>query len=270
VTSPTPFRFALDLQQPLPGLNWVDSFKQAEQLGYSSVFFPDHFDEGPGPLAAMAAAAATTTLTVGTLVLDCDFRHPAILARELATIDHLSEGRLEVGIGAGWKSLDYRTSGIPMDRPGVRVDRMIEHLAVLKGCWSGEPFSFQGEHYNITELTGSPTPFRPGGPRILIGGGAPRVLRFAAEHADIVGINASIHSGVIDTDAALDATPTRIDEKAAWVREASGDRYERLEINAWLAVAQVTEDAMSFAEMVAPLFGTEPTVMMDSPLAVDR
>src|SRR5690606_2792810 len=138
--------------------------------GYSTIFVPDHFDEGPGPIASMAAfAAVTSTVNVGVLVFDCDFRHPAVLARELATIDVLSEGRLEVGLGAGWKKTDYDRSGIPMDRPGVRVSRLQEHTAVLQGLWGDGPFSFSGDHYEIDALDGSPAPFRPGGPPILAG-----------------------------------------------------------------------------------------------------
>ena len=159
-----------------------------------------------------AFAAVTTTVNVGVLVFDCDFRHPAVLARELATIDQISGGRLEVGLGAGWKKLDYDRSGIPMDRPGVRVTRLQEHAAVLKGLWSEGPFSFSGEHYEITELDGTPAPVRAGGPPILVGGGAPRLLRWAGATADIVGVNASIHSGEIDQAAAHDALPERIDE----------------------------------------------------------
>jgi probable F420-dependent oxidoreductase len=262
------FRFATELHEPLPGSSWVDSAKEIEQLGYSTVFFPDHFDEGPGPIAAMAVcAAATSTLNVGALVLDCDFRHPAVLARELATIDALSGGRLEVGLGAGWKAIDYERSGIPMDRPGVRVGRLIEHAAVLKGLWSDGPFSFSGEHYQITELDGTPAPHRPGGPPILVGGGAPRLLRWAGATADIVGVNASIHSGEIDEAATQDALAERIDEKFGWLREGAGDRFADLELNAWLATAELTDDP-EVAEAVAAFFGTDAAALRQSPLAL--
>src|SRR5262245_38613329 len=178
------FRFAVDMQHALDGSSWADSAREAEALGYSTVFVPDHFDEGLGPIAAMATAAAVTTqLRVGSLVFDCDFRHPAVLARELATIDQLSEGRLEVGLGAGWKRLDYDAAGIPMDPPKVRVDRMIEHTRILRALFADEPVTFEGEHYRITELNGTPKPYRPGGPPFLIGGGGRRVLRFAGQEA---------------------------------------------------------------------------------------
>ena len=266
---PRRFRFACELHEPLPGLDWPDSFRQVEHLGYGTLFLPDHLHEGPGPLAAMVAAATVTTeLIVGSLVFACDFRHPAVLARELATIDHLAEGRLEVGLGAGWRRLDYEQAGIAMDRPGVRVGRMIEHAAVLRGLWSAGEFSFAGEHYTIDALDGSPAPLTPGGPPLLIGGGAPRVLRFAGSTADIVGVNASIHSGEIDTEAARDGRADRIDQKVAWVREGAGDRFDDLELNAWLALAQVTDDAKALAEAVAPGFGGTPDEVLDSPLTL--
>jgi probable F420-dependent oxidoreductase len=263
------FRFATECQEPLPDRTWADTCREYEALGYSTLFVPDHFDEGLGPIAAMTAAAcATTTLRVGALVFDCDFRHPAVLARELASIDVLSEGRLEVGLGAGWKRLDYERSGIAMDPPKVRVDRMIEHTQVCKALFRGEPVTFAGEHYTITDLDGTPKPYREGGPPILIGGGARRVLRFAGANADIVGVNASIHSGEIDTAAARDALPDRIDEKVQWVREGAGDRFEELELNAWLAVAEVTDDSAGMGEVLGNLFGADPNDVLASPLTL--
>ncbi|MCB0976883.1 MAG: TIGR03621 family F420-dependent LLM class oxidoreductase [Acidimicrobiales bacterium] len=265
---PRRFRFAADAQAPLDGSTWLDTARELEALGYSTVFVPDHFDEGPGPIAAMAAfATVTTTLNVGSLVFDCDYRHPAVLARELATIDLISEGRLEVGLGAGWKAWDYQASGIPMDRPGVRVSRLQEHTAVLKGLWADGPFSFEGEHYRISDMDGTPAPFTPGGPKVLVGGGAPRLLRWAGATADIVGVNPSIHSGAIDEAAAQDALEARIDEKLAWLREGAGDRFDDIEINCWLAAAEVTEDR-ELVEGVAALFGATAEELDRSPMAL--
>jgi probable F420-dependent oxidoreductase len=263
------FRFGCELHAPLEGRTWTDSARELESLGYSTMFVPDHFDEGLGPIAAMASAASvTTTLRVGTLVFDCDFRHPAVLARELATIDVLSEGRLEVGLGAGWKRLDYDRSGIAMDSPKVRVDRMIEHTKILKALFNEQPVTFAGEHYRISDLPGTPRPHTPGGPPILIGGGQRRVLRFAGANADIVGVNASIHSGEIDTAAAHDAMPERIDEKVGWLHEGAGARLNDIEINAWLAVAELTEDTAGVAELVAQMFSAEAKDVLSSPLTL--
>ena len=269
MTHPRTFRFAVELQGPLDGRSWVDSARWLEDAGYSTLFVPDHLDEGLGPIAALAAAAtATTRLHVGSLVFAADLRHPAVFARELATIDLLSEGRLELGIGAGWKRTDYTASGIPMDRPGVRVDRMIETIAVLRGLFAPGPFSFDGEHFTITELDGTPTPHRPGGPPLLVGAGAPRMLRFAGAHADIVGVNPSIHSGEIDEAAVQDARAERIDEKFTWLRQGAGDRFDDLEINAWLAVAEVTDTARETAELLAPTFGTDAEGLLESPMVL--
>jgi len=269
MATPRPFRFGVDLQASLPGRSFADSARELEALGYSTAFVPDHFDEGLGPITAMAtAAAATTTLNIGSLVLDCDFRHPAVLARELASIDMLSEGRLEVGLGAGWKRLDYERSGITMDPPKVRVDRLIEHTRILKGLFGDGPFSFAGEHYTITDLDGTPSPHRPGGPPILLAGGAKRVLTFAGEVADIVGVNASIHSGAIDTDAAKDSLADRFDQKVGWVRDGAGPRFDDIEINAWIAIASVTDDGAAVAESVAPLYETDSASVRSSPLTL--
>lgn len=267
-------RFGVQLDHPFEGSTWTDTCREVEDLGYSSILVPDHFDEGLGPLAAMASAAAvTSTLKVGALVLDTDFRHPAVLARELATIDLISGGRLEVGLGAGWKSTDYVYSGIPMDPPRVRVDRMIEHATILRLLFTQESVTFEGEHYRISALPGSPRPHSPEGPPFLIGGGAPRMLRFAGSFAEIVGINPSIHSGEIDADAARDGMPDRIDAKAAWVAEGATSRTDGrgpadLEINAWLAAAEVTDDRQGVGELLAGLFGVPPEVALDSPMAL--
>jgi probable F420-dependent oxidoreductase len=264
-----PFRFGVQVDAPFEGMTWADTCRKVESLGYSTLFVPDHFDEGLGPIAAMAAAAAVTTeLIVAPLVLDCDYRHPAVLSRELATIDQISEGRLEVGIGAGWKATDYEHSGIPMDRPGVRVDRMVEHAAILKSLLAGETTTFHGQHYQVTDLPGTPACHTPGGPKFLVGGGAPRVLRFAGKFADIVGVNASIHSGEIDTDAALDGMAERIDQKVEWVKEGAGARFPEIEINAWLAALEVTDDRAGMADLMSQLFGAPPAEVLQSPLAL--
>jgi probable F420-dependent oxidoreductase len=263
------FRFGVDFHQALEGRSWMETAREAEDLGYGTLFVPDHFDEGFGPIAALAAAAAvTSTLNVGALVFDCDFRHPAILARELTTIDQLWGGRLEVGLGAGWKRLDYERSGIAMDAPKVRVDRMIEYTTILKGLFAGEAVTFKGEHFQISDLTAQPPAARSGGVPILIGGGGRRVLRFAGANADIVGVNASVHSGEIDAAAGQDGLPERIDQKIAWLRDGAGDRFDDLELNAWLAFAQVTDDSAGVAGLVAPMFDVEPNQLLESPLTL--
>jgi len=266
---PRRFRFGVQLYGPFEGLTWAQTARRVEELGYSTLFLPDHFHQQWGPIAAMTAAAtATTTLNVGTLVFDNDYRHPVVLHKEMATIDVISEGRLEVGIGAGWKRIDYEQSGIVEDPPKVRVDRLIEGVAVLRGLFADGPFSFDGEHYHLSGLDGLPGPHRPGGPPLIIAGGSKRMLRFAGATADIVGVNPSIHSGAVDAEAARDGMADRMDEKVAWVKDGAGDRFDDLEINAWVPVAKITDDSASMAELLAPGFGVAASEVLDSPMTL--
>jgi probable F420-dependent oxidoreductase len=262
---PRRFRFGVEMMAPLAEMSWADSARRVESLGYSTLVVPDHFHEGLGPIAAMTAAAmATTTLRVAPMVLNTDLRHPAVLARELASIDILSAGRLEVGLGAGYNPADYQRSGIAMDPPSVRVDRLIEHVEVLKALWSDAPASFEGRHYRIDELKGTPKPFTSGGPPLLIAGGGRRMLRFAAQHADIVGVNFSLPS-LPDDASARDGLPDSIDAKFERIRADAGDRFDHLEFNAWLAVCRVTNDATSLTERLSGRFGAPSDQVLQSP-----
>jgi probable F420-dependent oxidoreductase len=266
---PHPFRFGVEMMEPFAGMSWAESARELEALGYSTLFAPDHFDEGFGPLTAMAtAAAATTGLTVATAVFAADFRHPAVLARELASIDVLSEGRLEVGLGAGYQVNDYRGSGIQMDPPKVRVDRLIEYVAVLRGLFAEGPFSYAGEHFQIDALDGTPHPTTPGGPPIFVAGGGPRMLRFAAREADIVGVNPSLPTSEKRAEARQDGVAARIDEKFAVVREAAGDRFDDLTFHGWLQVARVTDDGLTVAAAVADEAELEVGDVLASPFAL--
>jgi probable F420-dependent oxidoreductase len=252
------FRFGIQLSNASSGADWAAQARRAEELGYDTLFMPDHFGDQLAPVPAlMAVADATTELKVGALVFDNDYKHPVVLAKELATIDVLSGGRLEVGIGAGWMKSDYDQSGIPMDAPGVRVSRMEEGIAVIKGCFAPGPFSFSGEHYRIDGYDGLPKPAQSP-PPFLIGGGARRVLSIAAREAQIVGINPSIHSGQVDAAAAQNGAAGETDQKLQWVKDAAGDGYADLEINLLQFAAIVTDDRKGTAEMMAPLFGLPP------------
>jgi probable F420-dependent oxidoreductase len=173
-----------------------------------------------------AVAMATERLRLCPLVLNNDLRHPAVLAQDLATIDVLSDGRLVVGIGAGWNEPEYRAIGIPFDPPGVRIDRMLEAVAVLRGLFADRRFSFDGRHYTIANLDGQPKPVQRPHPPFLIGGTRERVLRIAAREADIVGIDLRQ-----DRESLPDAFPERMDVRVRWIREAAGDRFERLELS---------------------------------------
>lgn len=251
-----PIRFGVEMMKPFDGMSWEDSARELERLGYSTLFVPDHFDEGYGPITAMAsAAAATEDLCVATAVMCVDYRHPAVLARELASIDQLSGGRLEVGLGAGYQVLDYESSGLRMDRPGIRVGRLIEYVQILRGLFSPGPFSFAGDHYQITALDGTPEPARPGGPPILVAGGGKRLLRFAAGNADIIGVNPSLPDSRKREGYVFDGFAERIDEKFELIREAAGPSFDDITFHAWVRNARITDDARGVSDSVASSLG---------------
>ena len=263
---PRTFRFGVQVSTAAGADAWRDLARRAESLGFSSLFLPDHFGDQLAPVPAMMAAAdATTDLRVGTLVFDNDYKHPVVLAKEMATIDVLSGGRVEFGLGAGWMNTDYEQSGIPHDKPSVRIARMEEGLEVVKGLWSEGAFSFKGEHYTITELDGLPKPVQQPGPPILLGGGGPKVLGVAGRHADIVGVNPSIPAGEIGPDAARDTAADRVDQKIEWLREGAGDRFDDLELNALVYVTTVTDDPEPVREMMAGFFGVSADLVAESP-----
>lgn len=203
---------------------WRDDLRRIEDLGYWSVAVSDHFTRGwvLEPVVAMAVAAeATTTLRVMPLVLGNDYRHPVMLHKSLATLDVLSGGRVEIGLGAGWMESDYAAANIPLDPPGVRLDRLAESIAVLTGLFGPEPVFFQGKHYQIDDLDGLPKPVQSPRPPLLIGGGGRRLLTLAGQRADIVSINPVMIPGGPPGAALLDLTAQRMTEKVAVARTAA-------------------------------------------------
>ena len=262
------FRFGVEMMGPFEGMTWAESARHLERLGYSTLFVPDHLHEGYGPITAMATAAmATTDLVVASAVLAADFRHPAFAVRELASIDLLSGGRLEVGLGAGYQTMDYDKSGLPMDPPGVRVSRMIEHVAVLKGLFGEGAFDFDGDHYRITGLDSVPKPHRSGGPPILIAGGGRRVLEFAAREADIVGVNVHLATSAVRRGP-TDGLAESVDQRFEWIRAAAGDRFDDLEFHAWCAASKVTDDAGREIDRLRARFDGPVEEILGSPLVM--
>jgi probable F420-dependent oxidoreductase len=251
-----PFRFGIQCRGPADAVGWRALARKVEDLGWSTLTVADHFDESLAPVPAlMAAADATTTLRVGTMVLSNDYRHPVVVAKEAATLDVLTGGRFELGVGAGWMTVDYEAAGIPLDDAGVRVDRLAEAITVLKGLWSGDPIEHRGEHYRISDLAGLPRPITPGGPPIVVGGGGPRVLRLAGREADVVALNVNLRAGVIDERAFPDGTPESTDRKVAWVREAAASRAHEAELQVRVHLAMVTDDRDAVIDELAPAFG---------------
>ena len=264
-----PFRFGIQCRGPADAAGWAAQARKVEDLGWSTLTVADHLDDGLAPVPAlMAAADATTTLAIGSMVLANDYRHPVVLAKEAATIDLLSGGRLELGVGAGWTSADYEAAGFALDRPGVRIARLEESIQLLRGLWGGDPCTFHGRHYRITDLVGTPRPARSGGPRLVVGGGGERILRLAARTADVVAVNVNLQAGVIDERAFPDGVPEATDRKVAWIREAAGARFDALELQVRVHLAMVTGDRAGTIAELAPAFGLTPAQAEETPHAL--
>ena len=223
-----PFRFGAYAAVAPTMSAWRDQARMAEDLGYSSLYTSDHLDAQFGPLVAMTVAAeATSTLNVGSFVLNNDFRQPVVLAKEIATLGLAAEGRVEVGLGAGWLRDDYEQAGLQFDELAVRVDRLAESLTVMKTLWSEGEATFAGKHYSVRGAHCDPRPASP--PRVMVGGGSRRLLTLAAREADTVGINANLGIGDKSADTPIEDTLDRYDRCLSWVREAAPDRFGSIE-----------------------------------------
>jgi len=253
---------------------WQARLRALEDLGITTVVAADHFTDGYAfePMVALTAAAScTSTLRLQTGVLGNDYRHPVLVHRMAALLDVVSDGRLTLGLGAGWMTSDYEAAGIPLDPPGVRVDRFEEALAVITGLFGDGPFDFEGAHYRIRALDGLPKPVQQPRPPLFVGGGSPRVLKIAGHRADIVGINASLRAGELGAHAIHDLSVERVQEKIGWARGgaiAAGRDPEdlELEMNHWLArVTPTTAAATDLLERVAARNGVDVALLATSP-----
>jgi probable F420-dependent oxidoreductase len=260
------FRFASARNATATAAAYIGGVRRIGALGYAVVLIGDHFTPSwfePGPAMA-AAAMATTTLRVGCTVFANDFRHPALLAKEVASIDVLTGGRFEFGIGAGWNKREYDRVGIPFDPPAVRVARMEEAVHIIKELWSDGPCSFTGRHYTISGPDGTPKPVQRPYPPIFMGGGGKRLLSFAAREADIVGFQGRTPPGGGIPSASAPVTEEGLAEKVGWVRDAAGERFDRLELALLLQGIAVTDDRPAAAERLADAHGMTAEAVLAS------
>ncbi|MCG8591310.1 MAG: TIGR03621 family F420-dependent LLM class oxidoreductase [Proteobacteria bacterium] len=277
-----PFRFGLQTFSADSAAEWRDRARRAEDLGYSALHLADHV-LGPGPaLAATAhplqtlaavpamavAAEATSTLKIGCRVFCIDYRPAAVLAKEAATLDLFSEGRLELGLGAGWLKGEYEALGLRFDAAPVRIRRLAEVVSLVKAHFSGEPIDVRGEHVQVSGFTGAPQPVSRPRPPLLIGGGGKRVLSLAAREADIVSLNFNNRSGVIGVDGVTSGTAEETERKIAWIREAAGERFDALELEIGAYFTFVGENTAAIAEGMAASFGLSPEAMRAHPHAL--
>ncbi len=264
-----PFRFGVQVSTAPDARTWVSLARRVEELGFATLTMPDHFTDQLAPMPAlMAAAQATSSLRVGALVWDNDYKHPVVFAKEIATLDVLSGGRVELGIGAGWMKTDYDQSGIAYDSPGVRIDRMIEGIQVIRGAFGEGSFSFSGKHYQITEYDGLPKPVQRPCPPILIGAGGPRMLRYAAREADIVGINPILTAGAVGPEAIASMAAEVVDEKVVLVNESAGSRLNDIEFNVRAYLVNVTDDRRRTIDGLSAGMGVTADLIENSPFAL--
>jgi probable F420-dependent oxidoreductase len=269
---PQPFRFLADARAIASLADLRETVRRAEAIGIDTLVVPDHLIEQLSPVPAITAIAALSDrLRVAAFVMNNDLRHPAVVAQDLASIDVLSDGRLDVAIGAGWNRAEYEAIGLPFDRTPVRQARLAEAITVLKGCFGPGPFSFSGEHYTITEYDAYPKPVQQPHPPFLIGGGGRRTLELAAREADIVGLAPRILASGAGDPASITVAATR--EKIAWVRDVAGDRFDRLTFNVYPSQVGISitdaplEEARQVAERLAERSGVTVTAeeMLESP-----
>jgi probable F420-dependent oxidoreductase len=266
-----PFRFGIQLSA-LPVGDWVERARHIEALGFSTLFVPDHFSASLWDPTTMlgGVAAVTQILKIGTLVYGVDYRHPVVYARQGATLQAMSAGRHEFGLGAGWMLEDYEWAGLRYDKPSQRIERLDEALTIIKSMWTRKKTSFTGKHYRVDEVPLKielPSGVAP--PPILIGGGGEKLLSVAGRHADIVGINPKIPAGRITAKTALDATADKIQEKIRWLRTAAaaaGRDPDSIELSALVFVVAITDTPHPVRDMVAANTGMPADRIVDCPL----
>jgi probable F420-dependent oxidoreductase len=249
VTAVRPFRFMVGSRDVVDGPMMAERARWAEGIGVSHVCVHDHLALQHAPIPLLTAVAmATERIRLCPLVFNNDLRHPAVLAQELASLDIISGGRVDVGIGAGWNEREYRAAGLVFDPPGTRIERLTEALAILRGLFADGPFSYLGKYYTITAMDGQPKPVQRPHPPFLIGGTKERVLRLAAREADIVGLDLRQRG-----EAIFDAFEARTDVRIGWIQDEAGDRVGELDISVLrlLGDATITQEPLKAAGEVA-------------------
>lgn len=251
-----PFRFGMLAENVHSREELLTTARNTEQAGYATFLIRDHLVEEPfghqlAPLTTLSmVAAATNTLRVGSMVFDNDYRPPVMLAKEVATLDMLSGGRFELGLGAGFLKAEYDHAGIPFDAPGVRVDRFEEALRVLKGCFAEAPLTYSGNHYTVSNFDSFPKPVQRPHPPIMVGAAGRRMLSIAARDADIIGLlTVSTNNGVL-SEGPTGRLAESVARQIEWIRQAAADRFREIELSLMCSVV-ITDHRYRAAEELA-------------------
>ena len=276
-----PFRFAIQAYRSQSRAEWVDLARKTEDLGYDTLFLADHY-LGPGEMidttghrvqtlasipAMTAAAMVTRTLTIGSRMTCVSYHLPTILIKEMASIDVLSEGRLEIGLGAGWLVKEYQALGIAFPSAAERIALLRETVECMKAAYTGEPLDYHGTYVTSFGYSAVPPVIQRPHPPILIGGGAPKVLGLAGEHADIVSINFNNSAGVVGSNSIASSTAEETDKKIQWVRDGAGDRFDQIEMETALYFVSVEGRSEVTAESLTARTGLSRQEIEDFPHA---
>ena len=274
-----PFRFGCQSYAATSAADWRDQARRAEDLGYSTFSTADHYI-GQGPaleaaghpvqdvaaIPAMAVAAeATERIRIGCRVLCVDYHEPVVLAKELATLNLFSDGRLEAGLGAGWLAPEYEVIGVPMDRAGVRIDRLAEVTTLVRAFLEGGPLDIRGDHVTAYDFEAVPGGGAQNGATIMIGGGAKRILGLAGALADIVSVNFDNSAGKLSAASFSGSTAEVTDQKIDWIRQGAGERFDQIELETRAYSVTVTDTAAETVEQMAAAFGIDTDQVRNHP-----
>jgi probable F420-dependent oxidoreductase len=261
----TGFRLGMQMTSARSGVEWCELARRFEGEGFDAISLPDHLGPQFAPVPALAAiAVATERVRLSMFVLANDYRNPAVLAKEVTTLDVLSGGRVELGLGAGWNGAEFAAQGVPFDRPGLRIERLAEAIAVIKGAFAGGPFSFDGSHYRVENLDVLPRPVQPDGIPFVLGGGGKRMLTLAGREGDVVSISTNNSTRTREVGGSTQLGKEVVAEQIGWVREAAGDRFDQIELHIRVFGVAVRPTRKEGAEALADQLG-DPEMLLRSP-----
>jgi probable F420-dependent oxidoreductase len=277
-----PFRFTCQAYRASSGDEWRELARRVEGSGYDALHIADHVI-GPGPAleganhrvqdfavipAMVVAAEVTERLRIGSRMICVGYHQPVVLAKQLASIDEFSGGRLDIGLGAGWLAAEYEAMGLPFPPAGERIAMLEEVVDLLEHWFSGDPIHIDGDHVRATGFSAAPPPVQRPHPPLMIGGGAPKILALAARRADIVSINFNNRAGAIGADSIATSTAEKTREKIDWVREAAGDRFDALQLEIAAYFVSIEGGAGPDPEALAARLGVEGAQLEEFPHAL--